>query len=500
MFAGLSVAAVMVLGSTPADAAVATPPQANEMPPWATAAAAALGASPKSSDNSVASAHVSGPIPSGPVGDPSHNYPFFSARQNLARYGYTEQEFFFSGTTFGGPYTSRMLVRRPSSPARFSGTVIVEWFNVSNGYDIDALWLRSADQILRNGDAYIGVDAQTAGVYTPNTGLKAFNPARYAPLHLPRIGTFVAEPGAYGIFAQALHTIRHPRGTDPLGGLPATTVVATGTSQSAGALLVYSSTLGLTTPRLVDAYLITALSTTTAARALGLPETALTSASYPFIVTYRRVPVFVLNTETDPSFLRLMPDTNTFRLWEVAGSSHADYDSWLQVHALTRRDLNLVTPADPGCAAPPLSRIPFRYAQNAALVYITRWARTGTPPPSQPGFIYTHLGTIVRDSDGNALGGVRLPEQDVPVATNRGDNSGPDYCFLLGQHIPFTPDRLRELYPNHASYVQQVRAATERALTAGVLLPADTREIMATAEAANIPPSTSQTSQRSSMS
>jgi hypothetical protein len=203
----------------------------------------------------------------------------------------------------------------------------------------------------------------------------------------------------------------------------------------------------------------------------------LTSASYPFLVTYRHVPVFVVNTETDPSFLRLTPDTTTFRLWEVAGSSHADYDAWRQVHALARRDLNLDTPADPGCVAPPLSRIPFRYTQNAALVYITHWARTATPPPSQPGFTYSRIGTIARDRDGNALGGVRLP----------------------GQHIPFIPDRLRELYPNHAAYVGQVHAATERAVAAGVLLPADAREVTTT-EAANIPPATSQTSRQFSTS
>lgn len=380
--------------------------------------------------------------------------------------------------------------------------MFVEWFNVTNGYDLDSLWGRSADQILRNGDAYIAVDAQTEGLYTANTGLKAFSPTRYERLHIPITGTFIFEPGAYGIFAQALQTIRHPRGANPLGGLPPKTIVATGASQSADTLLIYSSTFGITFPRLVDAYLITELSTTTAEVALGLPAIPETSASFPYIVAYRHIPVFILNTETDPSFRRLMHDTTTFRLWEVAGSNHFDYDSWRYVHALAQRDLNVDTPANPGCAAPTLSRIPFRYAQNAALVHITRWARTGTPPPSQPGFTYTRTGTIVRDSDGNALGGLRLPEQDVPTATNRGDNSGPvgSDCGLLGQHIPFAPERLRQLYPNHTLYVQQVRAATERAVTAGVLLPPDASEVIATAEAANIPPTTSPTSPPSSTS
>ncbi|MGH3827986.1 MAG: alpha/beta hydrolase domain-containing protein [Pseudonocardiaceae bacterium] len=473
-------------------------PQAGDFPSWASAAldaaTTALDTVPKNSEGSVESAQVRGPIPSGPVDDPLRNYPFFSARQDLASYGYTEEEFFFSGTTFGGPYTSRMLVRRPTSPARFSGTVFVEWLNVTSGYDLDALWLRSADQILRDGDAYIAVDAQIEGLYTPKTGLRSFSLPRYECLDIPKNGTNIFEPGAYGIFAQALQTIRHPLGVNPLGGLPPTTVVATGTSQSAGTLWIYSSTFGVTFPTLVDAYLITALSTTTL-----LPGIPAASASFPFIVADHHVPVFILNTETDPSFHRSMPDSATFRLWEVAGSSHFDYDVSLQIDALTKRDFPPgALPADPVCAAPTLSRIPFRYAQNAALVHITRWARTGTPPPSQPGFTYTSTGNICRDSDGNALGGVRLPEQDVPTATNRGDNSGPSPCNLLGYYIRFTSERLQQLYPNHTAYVQQVRAATERAVTAGVLLPPDASEVIATAEAANnIPPATSPTSSTS---
>lgn len=482
-------------------------PQAGGLPSWATAAldaaTAALDAVPKNSEGSVESAQVRGPIPSDPVGDPSHNYPFFSARQDLASYGYTEEEFFFSGTTFGGPYTSRMLVRRPTSPAQFSGTVFVEWLNVTSTlptddklhYDVDALWLRSADQILRDGDAYIAVDAQIQGV----SGLKAFSPPRYELLDIPNTGTNIFESGAYGIFAQALQTIRHPLGANPLGGLPPKTIVATGTSQSAGTLWIYSSTFGVTFLTLVDAYLITALSTATLLAALPIPI-PVASASFPFIVADHHVPVFILNTETDPSFYRSMPDSATFRLWEVAGSSHLDYDSWFQIQRLAKRDFNVdALSADLPCAVPtlPLSRIPFRYAQNAALVHITRWARTGTPPPSQPGFTYTSTGTIRRDSDGNALGGVRLPEQDVPTATNRGDSSSPPKpsSALLGQYKPFTPERLQQLYPNHTVYVQQVRAATERAVAAGVLLPPDASDVIATAEAAtNIPPATSPTS------
>jgi ABC-type glycerol-3-phosphate transport system substrate-binding protein len=71
--------------------------------------------------------------------------------------GYVEHEYAASGTatsytasgelagdgrwTFApdgsAPYQTRVLVRRPSDPEQFSGTVVVEWLNVSGGVDAD---------------------------------------------------------------------------------------------------------------------------------------------------------------------------------------------------------------------------------------------------------------------------------------------------------------------------------------------------------------------------
>ena len=33
-------------------------------------------------------------------------------------------------------YTNRAIVRRPADPAKFNGTVLVEWLNVSGGADL----------------------------------------------------------------------------------------------------------------------------------------------------------------------------------------------------------------------------------------------------------------------------------------------------------------------------------------------------------------------------
>jgi hypothetical protein len=131
---------------------------------------------------------VTGPIPAlVPPGDPSHNYPFFSTTLDLASYGYVEEEFLFEGTanryvfpnpplytptvSAGGYYKTRMVVRRPASPGKFNGIVLMEWQNVTAGYDLDALWATSYEHYLRRGYAWIGVSAQRAGIHTLGTGL-----------------------------------------------------------------------------------------------------------------------------------------------------------------------------------------------------------------------------------------------------------------------------------------------------------------------------------------
>jgi hypothetical protein len=94
--------------------------------------------------------------------------PFGATSLDLASKGHVEEEYSASGTAnryrmnftstdgaggtagqpddplataevvdAGHPYTTRILVRRPTDADSFSGIVIVEWFNVSLGQDVD---------------------------------------------------------------------------------------------------------------------------------------------------------------------------------------------------------------------------------------------------------------------------------------------------------------------------------------------------------------------------
>jgi hypothetical protein len=421
-------------------------------------------------------ATVSGPIAAtAPVGDQSRNYPFGASAADLASHGYVEEEFFFSGTTAVGPYTSRMLVRRPADSSRFSGTVISEWQNVSNGFDLDCLWSRSAEHVMDSGDAYVAIDAQTAGLNDPETGLKTWNPTRYAPLTLPNVGAFVAEPAAYEVFGQALQQISSPSGTNPLGPLRVRQQIATGCSQSAATLALFATTVGPSF-HAVDGYLPVALSSASIGPAS--PSVAIPSVN-------NDVPVFQVNTETDSALLR-QPDSDRYRLWEVAGTTHSDLDAQTYLETIAARDGVTVDPSQ--CTTRPLSRIPFRNVQNAALEALKTWAAGGAPPQTQPQITYDSDGAVQRDGNGNALGGIRLPEMAVPTAVNSRENTGTGVCStLLGSYIPFTTTQLAALYSTDAAYLAEFDRATDAAVAAGVLLPVDARSSIDAARAVSIP-------------
>ncbi|MBF4160788.1 alpha/beta hydrolase domain-containing protein [Nocardioides acrostichi] len=428
----------------------------------------------------VPSPAVTGPIPADAVGSPDHDYPFGAASPRaLRRHGYVEREFFFSGTAAGQPYTSRMVVRRPARARRFSGNVVAEWTNVTNGFDLDCLWARSGEHVMRRRDAYVTIDAQTAGIDTPQTGLKAFSEQRYGSLSIPTSGTFVAEAGSYDIFAQALQAIRRPTGTAPLGPLRTRHLVATGCSQSAGTMSIYANAMGAA-QSLADGYLIAALSSAT----LDVPPTGVVFPVPSPALTGAKV--MQVNTETDEGHLRVEPDSDAYRYWEVAGASHEDARLSAYGDRVVHRDLGITRVHR--CTLPPFSRIPFAHVQDAAIDALFGWIATGSPPPSQPAFRYESDGSLARDADGNVLGGIRLPEHAVPTATNSSLNSGSDFCASFdGSHVPFSRRRLRELYPSHHAYVHRFVLATRAARRAGVLGAADARRSVARARHSDIP-------------
>src|SRR5699024_8036577 len=69
-----------------------------------------------------------------------------------------------SETDETGDYVTRVVVRRPDDPSASSGTVLLEWLNVSGGLDANPDFAYLAPEILRAGHTWIGVSVQRVGV------------------------------------------------------------------------------------------------------------------------------------------------------------------------------------------------------------------------------------------------------------------------------------------------------------------------------------------------
>ncbi|MEY2965247.1 MAG: hypothetical protein RLZZ228_1060, partial [Actinomycetota bacterium] len=204
----------------------------------------------------------------------------------------------------------------------------------------------------------------------------------------------------------------------------------------------------------------------------------------------RGAPVISLQSESDPlrmpdsselagvqaSLWRADSDTATdrFRLWEVAGSSHNDRWGAEQALGVLSRDFGLpFVPACPWTAPAGVNNFPMRFAWHQALDSLAVWHETGGAPASGDRLQRDAAGVIVRDGDANALGGIRLPRIEVPIASYAPTTAGPLFCPLTGTQTPFAADDLASRYPTTDDYVAQIQARVDASVAEGFLLPDD---------------------------
>ena len=108
------------------------------------------------------------------------------------------------------------------------------------------------------------------------------------------------------------------------------------------------------------------------------------------------------------------------------------------------------------------------------------------------------------DADGNEVGGVPVVLRDAPLGTYLGWNITAagfhkgQLCNYAGGMVPFAKTKaerlanedprlsLEERYGSHEGYVQAVKAAAQRATTAGFLLKEDADSLIDQAEKSNV--------------
>jgi hypothetical protein len=470
------------------------------------------------------------PVVEGPITDPG--VPFLmnsSPDQALAAAGYEAKEYFVSGTATSyrsvndlpangmwevepagsAAYKTRVLVYRPTDAARFNGTVVVEWFNVSGGLEAGPDWTLMHTELLRRGYAWIGVSAQYGGVEGSaatslglvSLDLKSADAKRYGSLSHP------GDDYCYDIYSQVARAVRSPGSANLLAGCHVERILAVGESQSAMHLTTYVNAIQ---PRvqLFDGFLVHGRPCSASLGGFSsaegdlseIKEIDLSGMSPVFIRTDTDVPVLILESETDLMILGYykarQDDTDKIRLWEMAGTAHADLYLVVTGTGDTGNDPSVAGVVEvrspyPGfieCALP-INAGPQHFIAKAAIHQLDKWVRTGVGPTAADRLeIAGDPPTFVLDALGNVKGGIRTPYVDVPVArlSGLGQPAASLMDALFGTTQLFDAATLARLYPDHDTYVKAVENSTDAAVQAGFLVPEDGELIKAAAAASDI--------------
>lgn len=465
------------------------------------------------------------------------NQPFLAASRtrepvDLGALDYTETEYLVRGFASiyewtgapraaavtvreaGIPYGTRILVRRPRDAARASGRVVLELLNPTGLYDFAPLWGFSWQHFTRNGDVWVGVTVKPVAAAT----LQRYDPVRYADLGfayrqaadcvptpprpgLPGAADTRANPPdaenglAWDITAQVGALLRSSSKENPLLDIAPRHIVAAGYSQTGGYLVTFANALHRLLrlgngAAVFDGYL----------NAAGANAAPINQCAAPLAtddprrgVLPRDVPFVVAMTESDfnrqPALRRDDSDESGdhFRLYEIVGSGHAGP---FAAGIPSDRDLAIAgfDPPAEGLCREPAGEFPVGLAFNAIWEQYAQWLEAGLPMETAPRIHTDAAGQVVRDASGNALGGWRLPQIEVPLAAYAGSGTPRDSsdraraaCALTGVRQPFTTAQLRELHGSRAEWLARFRAAVDEAVAQRRVTAADAETLKATA-------------------
>ncbi len=449
-----------------------------------------------------------------PVMNPTVSLPpdvgsisLLSQNFDLGSVGYQQAEYFLEGTASAftnvgelgtdgawtaepaeqAAYKTRIVVYSPIDPADFNGIVQVEWLNVTAGFETPPSWGTGHLEMRRGGSVWVGVSAQLIGIEGSDRGLlplflKAADPVRYGSLTHP------GDSFSYDIFSQVAQAIRNPSGIDPLGGLRAEHLIAYGESQSASRLVTYVNAIQ-PLYNTFDGYMIHSRFGGSSSLAQA-PQMSIPTPGLTLVRSDLNVPVMTFETETDVAFLGFVnarqPDTDKIRTWEVAGTAHGDYYTFV-----SGRDDSVGAPVfaavieEPSILGfitcdKPMNNGPHHYVFNAAVRALNDWVATGKLPVMSPQLeVNDDKSDYIYGDQGNARGGIRGPYVDAASAILRGEpNSGASFCRLFGTTALFSAEQMASLYVDEAGYVDAVTKATNDALDAGFLLQEDADAII----------------------
>ena len=215
--------------------------------------------------------------------------------------------------------------------------------------------------------------------------------------------------------------------------------------------------------------------------------------------------IFAVNTTTDYFSRRAslarsglsgsadQPLPPNVRIYDIAGASH------------------VIVPKAPASCTLAAGRLDWAPVSRALLLRLQAWVADDVVPPSSKlmpleeaaggaavrapmKFAQAVIQVPKRDEDGNAIGGIRLPDLVAPLGTHEGLNEPKSRaCMLVGAYRPFALTKeqresagdkrlaVAERYRNRDDYVNRIRIAATELMREGFLLPTDAAVIIESA-------------------
>jgi hypothetical protein len=434
----------------------------------------------------VAAAELEGPVTTGTISLPTDLRAF-----DVATIGYVQEEWFASGTATAyalvgdlnadgrwdtapassAAYKTRIVVRRPSNPADWNGTVIVEWLNVSGPFEIYAAWSYTWPAMVDAGAVHIALSAQAFGIEGGESllgdmgrvpGYRESNPERYGSLVHP------GDAYSFDIASQVGAALKSQAAAAIFGGRPAQRLIMSGEGQSSGFLTTYINAVQ-PLANAFDGFFVHKRggSAVNLDGSLNIDDALNPTRLGLRIRDDLDAPVLIFETETDITVQRYaaarQDDTDMVRTWEVAGAAHAD--------------AYYVGGSFDACGHA-INDGPHHYVAKAGIAALIQWVAQGDTPPHSERIQTAGDGgetVITRDERGIALGGIRTPSVDVPVSTLTGEAppGGPSFCRLFGATYPFDDATLLSLYGSKANYLESFNASLDASIKAGFVRAAD---------------------------
>jgi hypothetical protein len=433
---------------------------------------------------------------------------------DLPKLGYTEDEFLISGKANvydwaadgaltveapEAPYTTRILVRHPADPAKFSGAVVVEIMNAARQWDWSMMWGYLWPQIVEHGDAWVGV-TMPGGV----PGLEKYDHERYG-----RVSFRNPAPGAcpngnpkrdeedglkWDMLSQVAAALKSDAPSRPLAGFKVEYLYLTTQGSDVVTYInaIHSHARLANGKPTYDGYLIKSVSGPGRINQCATPP----AKSDPrYVIRNAGVPVVTVQAQSEVlgGLAARRPDSDEpadrYRLYEIAGAEHLDiypYQAFPNFVDQTVAGNAQGTPEWPfGVRCTPeiqLNETPLLdYSFHAALANLDQWVRKGVAPPKanrvQVKDQDTDHPSVVLDAHGNGVGGVRTFFVDVPAATYHMSSPGPGVCAEMGHTVAFDWARLETLYGNYKNYANKVTQSVDKSVKEHWLTDYDARKI-----------------------